>query len=102
MLDKHLQLAERTKAELLKQKQLKELEREIADLRQGLLTASARDTLESSKDKSTSRPTSRDAGSICIETAQEILVESIPYPLPIINIVGEKRPIRKTNDLGLY
>ena len=32
-LDERLQLAERTKAELLKQKQLKELEREIADLR---------------------------------------------------------------------
>ena len=37
-----------------------------------------------------------------METARETSVESIPHPPPAINIVGEKRPIRKTNDPGLY
>ena len=31
-----------------------------------------------------------------------MLEETIPCPLPTINIIGGKRPLRNRNDLGLY
>ena len=55
-----------------------------------------------SKDGSTSYPTSRDTGSIRTETIHEMSEETIPRPLPTVNIVGGKRPLRDRNDLGPY
>ena len=104
-LDERLQLAQRAKEELLKRKQLEQLEREIADLRQGLSTAATGNTSEHagrSEDRSTSYPTSRDTGSIRTETIREMSEETIPRPPPAVDIVGGKRPLRDGNDLGPY
>ena len=55
-----------------------------------------------SEDGSTSYPTSRDIGSIRIETIYKMSEETIPRPLPTIDIIGGKRPLRDRNDLSLY
>ena len=55
-----------------------------------------------SKDRSTLYPTSYYIESIYIRTIREILKKTISYPLPIINIIGRKRPLRDKNNLGLY
>ena len=55
-----------------------------------------------SEDRSTSYPTSRDIGSVRTETIREMSEETIPRPLPTVNIIGEKRPLRDGNDVGLY
>ena len=64
-----------------------------------------RNTLEyigRNKDRSILYPTSRNIGFIYIKTIYKILEETIPCPLPTINIIGRKRPLRDRNDLGLY
>ena len=55
-----------------------------------------------SEDRSTSYPTSRNTGSVRTETIYKILEETIPCPLPTVNIVSGKRPLCDRNDLGLY
>ena len=64
-----------------------------------------RNTLEHmrhSEDGSTLYPTSRDTGSVRTETIREILEVTIPRPLPTVDIIGGKRPLRDGNDLGPY
>ena len=55
-----------------------------------------------SEDGSTLYSTNYNTGSVRTETIYEISEETIPYPLPTINIIGGKRPLRDRNNLGLY
>ena len=55
-----------------------------------------------SEDGSTLYPTSYNIESIRIKTIYKISEKTIPCPLPTINIIGGKRPLRDRNNLGLY
>ena len=55
-----------------------------------------------SKDRSTLYSISYNIGSIYIKTIYKILEETIPRPLPTINIIGGKRPLYNRNNLDLY
>ena len=65
-------------------------------------TGNTLEHIRRSEDGSTSYPTSYNIGFVRTETIYKISEETIPRPLPTIDIIGGKRPLRDENDLGLY